>query len=376
MVTSADPPPTAGAGHGHPTIGVEEEFILVDRATGHPVSRNREVAAAASRRGVDLDLELTSCQVEIATGTCSTIGEVLEQLRHLRSVVAESADEVGVGVIAAGVPPTVPDDFPITDTERYRQIGQRFGMLAHEQGICGCHVHVGVPDRDTAVAVSNHLRHRLPTLLALSANSAVYRDADTGHASWRSVLWSRWPAGGPPPHLRSREHFEHLVSMFVSSGAILDDHMVYWDIRPSDHLPTIEIRVGDVQARADEAVALAALVRALVMTATSEIAAGVIAPVVETEILAAALWKAAHDGVDGDGIDVLREVSAPAAQLTSRLVSDMAGTLDELGDRAMIDAHIDKLTRSGNGATRQRALLADGATGRDIVVAHIADFTG
>lgn len=374
MVTSADPRPTDPAGQGHPTIGVEEEFILVDLTTGHPVSRNREVAVAATRRGVELDLELTSCQVEIATRTCSTTAEVLEQLRHLRAVVAESADEIGVGVIAAGVPPTVPDDFPITDTDRYRQIGRRFGMLAHEQGICGCHVHVGVPDRDIAVAVSNHLRHRLPTLLALSANSAVYRDADTGHASWRSVLWSRWPAAGPPPHLRSREHFEHLVSMFVSSGAILDDHMVYWDIRPSDHLPTIEIRVGDVQARADEAVAIAGLVRALVVTATSDIAAGVVAPVVETEVLTAALWKAAHDGIDGAGIDVLREVSSPASQLASEMVSDVADALAELGDRAMIDTYIETLTRSGNGATRQRALLADGAGGRDIVVAHAADF--
>ncbi|MEE4024552.1 glutamate--cysteine ligase [Gordonia sp. PKS22-38] len=374
-MNSADLVRAHGLDSSLPTIGVEEEFILVDRASRHPVGRNREVADAASRRGVDLDLELTTCQVEIATSTCATSGQVLDELRRLRSVVSDAADEVEVDVIGTGVPPTIPDAFPVTDTERYRRIGEQFGMLAHEQGISGCHVHVGVDDRDIAVKVSNHLRQRLPILLAMSANSAIYRDADTGHASWRSMLWNRWPASGPPPHLHSREHFERLVTMFVSSGAILDDHMVYWDIRPSDHLPTIEIRVGDVQQQPADTVALATVVRALVMTATNEINAGIDAPEVDSAVLRAAMWKAAHDGVDGDGIDVLSQRLVPARQMMSDLVDDISAALDVLGDSSLVTDYMRSLSENGNGATRQRRRFAGGAQGRDIVADAARVFT-
>lgn len=371
-----------GAEHGPdalvvaPTVGVEEEFILVDPATGHPVARNREVAAAASRRGVDLELELTSCQVETATAPHHAVADLLDELTRLRSVVAAAAAEVGVGVIASGAPPTVPVAFPITDTERYRRIGERFGMLAHEQGVCGCHVHVAVPDRETAIEVSNHLRHRLPVLLALSANSPVYRDADTGHASWRWVLWSRWPAAGPPPHLRSREHFESLVTMFVASGAILDDHMVYWDVRPSDHLPTIEVRVGDVQPTASEAAAFAAIVRGLTLTALRDIDAGIAAPEIDTAILDAAMWKAAHDGIDGAGIDVLTGESVPALDLVGRLVDDISDALDAAGDADLVTAARRSLGSRGNGATRRRRDFRDGTDGPGIAGAAMAEFTG
>ena len=140
-------------------------------------------------------------------------------------------------------------------------------MIAHEQGICGCHVHVEVPDRESAIAVSNRLRPWLPLLLALAANSAIYRNADTGYASWRSVLWARWPSAGPPPHLDSAAHYDAVVAMMLESGAMLDDRMVYWDVRPSSKFPTLEVRVADVPATAAETVLMATLVRASVMTA-------------------------------------------------------------------------------------------------------------
>jgi carboxylate-amine ligase len=95
------------------------------------------------------------------------------------------------------LPPTVPHKFPVTDTPRFRRIAEEFGMLAHEQGLCGCHVHVGVPDREIAIQVGNFLHSWLPLFLALTANSAIYRSAETGFASWRNILWRRWPSAGP-----------------------------------------------------------------------------------------------------------------------------------------------------------------------------------
>ncbi|GAC53461.1 carboxylate-amine ligase [Gordonia amicalis] len=344
-----------------PPLGVEEEFVLVDRETARPVARNREVAAAASARGLDLALELTSCQVEIATPTSDTAKEIGDHLYRLRSIVAAAADDVGVDVVACGLPPRVPESFPVTDTPRYRAMAGRYGMLAHEQGINGCHVHVGVPDRDAAVAVCNWLRPWLPALLALTANSAIYRDADSGHASWRSVLWSRWPAAGPPPHLRSAAHFAELVELLVATGVILDPHMLYWDARPSDHLPTVEIRAADVQMRVDEARAFATIVRAAVMTALDDVERGAesVSATLDPMVLAAAYWKAAHDGLDGDALDPVTGGRMPAWTRISELVTVVGPALNRLGQREEVDAALRRTWSEGNGASRQRRIFRE-----------------
>ncbi len=128
-----------------PSVGVEEEFLLVDPQTGEPVARNADVARYAGERGVDLQLELTTCQVETATDKADTSSQLREQITRLRRVAADASAAAGATLLAVGLPPTVPHHFPITDTPRYHQIAERFGMIAHEQGICGCHVHVEVP---------------------------------------------------------------------------------------------------------------------------------------------------------------------------------------------------------------------------------------
>ncbi len=140
-----------------------------------------------------------------------------------------------------------------------------------------------MPDRETALQVGNFVRLWLPALLSLTANSAVYGGFDTGYASWRAVQQTGWPVSGPLPYLRSVEHFDELVGVLHETGAVLDERMVYWDIRPSSHLPTIEVRVSDVPATVEESVTLATLVRALAITALGELAVGRTAPDVGTE---------------------------------------------------------------------------------------------
>ena len=191
-----------------PTFGAEEEFLLVDPRTGEPAPRNSAVAEEAKRRGVTLQLELSSCQVETTSGVATTSAELAEELNGLRRAAAVAAEAAGVQLLASGLPPATPHEFPVTDTPRYRRIGAEYGMIAHEQGICGCHIHVQVPDRAAAIHVSNWLRPWLPSLLALSANSRVYRNADSGYASWRSVLWRRRPAAGAPPFFASPDEYE------------------------------------------------------------------------------------------------------------------------------------------------------------------------
>ncbi|OBF57668.1 carboxylate--amine ligase [Mycobacterium sp. 852002-53434_SCH5985345] len=333
-----------------PTFGAEEEFLLVDPRTGEPAPQNADVAAEAKRRGVELQLELSSCQVETTSSVVSTSTELGEELARLRRTAAQAAEAVGLRLLAAGLPPATPHEFPVTDTPRYRRIGAEYGMVAHEQGICGCHVHVEVPDRAAAIHVSNWLRPWLPNLLALAANSAVYRGADSGYASWRSVLWRRWPVAGPPPFFPSPDEYDRTVRMLIDSEVILDEKMVYWDVRPSENFPTIEVRVADVPATVAETVLLATLVRAAVMTALDDDQPGRLPPAA----LRAAYWKAAHDGVAGRTLDLVHGRGAVSArEQLGALVQRVRPALETLGEYDRVVGELDRVATQGNGAMRQ-----------------------
>ncbi|OBA59066.1 carboxylate--amine ligase [Mycobacterium sp. 1100029.7] len=359
--------------HHLPSFGVEEEFLLVDPETGQPAPRNSEVAAEAKRRGIDLQVELSSCQVETTSAVASASTELGEELRRLRRTAAQAAQSCGVQLLALGLPPVTPHEFPITDTERYRRIGAEYGMVAHEQGICGCHVHVEVPGRAAAIKVSNWLRPWLPSLLALSANSALYRNTDSGYASWRSILWRRWPAAGAPPFFASPEQYDRTVRMLLDSGVILDHKMIYWDVRPSANFPTVEVRVADVPATVEETVLLATLIRAAVMTALDAQGRGDDGGRLQPAALRAAYWKAAHDGLSGQLLDSVHDHGAvPARQQLDALVQRVRPALDQLGEYDRVTAELDRLMADGNGAMRQRKVWQQRGDMRDVIAAAAA----
>jgi carboxylate-amine ligase len=339
--------------HAPPTVGVEEEFLLIG-ADNQPVAASRAVSDLAQARGVALQLELTSCQVETTTRAATASGELYDELLRLRRVTAEAAAARGTRLLAVGVPPCVPHKFPVTDTPRYRRIADNFGMLAHEQGVCGCHVHVAVPDRQVALHVSNWLRPWLPLLLAVSANSAIYRSANTGYASWRRTLWERWPSAGPPPFFESVDEYDDTVRMLVDSGAVLDDAMIYWDVRPSAKYPTIEVRVSDVASTVTEAVLMATLIRAAVMTALDEMRRGEPPVRVPAEVLRAAYSKAAREGLDGAAIDLAgASRSIPTRRLLSSFIDRLAPALHSIGEHAWVRSQVARLSKEGNGAMHQ-----------------------
>jgi carboxylate-amine ligase len=333
-------------------VGVEEEFLLVDPHSGAPVPKNSEVARLAAEQGVDLQLELTTCQVETATDVLATRSELLSEITRLRTAAAKAAEDCGAQLLAVGLPPTVPHEFPITDKPRYHAIAERFGMIAREQGICGCHVHVAVPDRDIAVHVCNRLRGWLPKLLALSANSAIYRNADTGYASWRSILWARWPSAGPPPHLASAAEYDAEIAMMQDAGAMLDDGMVYWDARPSANFPTVEVRVADVPSTAAETVLLATLIRAAVMTALDSIERGEPEPRIPEHVLRAAYWRSSRYGLD---------------EMGQTFVDELAPALEKLGEYEYVRTELQRVKSDGNGAVRQRRAWQRRGDVRDVL---------
>jgi carboxylate-amine ligase len=352
----------------YPTFGVEEEFLLVDPGTGEPVARNEAVARHASARDIKLQLELTSCQVETTTNVADTSDDLRAELNRLRRIAAQSAEAAGARLLAVGLPPTVPHEFPITDKPRYREIAEMSGMIAHEQGICGCHVHVAVPDRNAAIQVGNRLRPWLPLLLALTANSAIYRNTDTGYASWRSILWQRWPSAGPPPHFESADEYDAAVQMLLHAGAMRDDGMIYWDVRPSANFPTIEVRVADVPATVAETVLLATLVRACVMTALEAESRGESLAPLAAHALRVACWKSARDGLDGQAIDLTEShASMPALDLLLRLVDHVRPALEALGEHDMVRDELARIAQHGNGAMRQRRAWQRGHDVADVL---------
>ncbi|TXS48183.1 glutamate--cysteine ligase [Streptomyces sp. t39] len=339
------------------TVGAEEEFLLVD-----PVSREVSaqagavVAEAAGELGDRVGPELTRYQVEVRTDPHRSLADFAEQVRSTRVAVVRAAAHRGLQVVSSGSPvlgQVSPP--PLTACPRYTASAATFGALDDEQCACACHIHVGVPDLATALQISNRLRPWLPALIALTGNSPFWAGRDTGYASWRTTTWGRWPVAGPPPYFESPSHFEDLVAGFISTGSIMDRGGLYWDIRPSHHVPTLEYRVADATTTPGETVLLAGLIRA--MTATALQAATTGDPVCRPapEMLRAACWRAARDGLAGQGIDLATGRLSPAVDQIDQLLSWVQPALKEHGDAELVNALWSRLRATGSGADRQRA---------------------
>jgi carboxylate-amine ligase len=244
---------------------------------------------------------------------------------------------------------------------------ERFGDLSPGQGMCGTHVHVSIPDGETGVQVLNHLRPWLPIFQAATTNSPLFAGHDTGYASWRSVMWERWPTVGPTPYLESHEEYRTLVADLEASGAMLDEGMLYWYARLSAHYPTVEIRMGDVMPTLDDTMLLAALARALVATLLRDVRAGVPAPRVPHPLLMAAHWRAAHDGLEGLNIDMATREPRPAWRLMRQLFDYVSPELERHGDLETATVLMGRLRAHGTGAARQRAILAQHGSVDDVV---------
>ncbi|MFD0345013.1 YbdK family carboxylate-amine ligase [Kitasatospora aburaviensis] len=246
--------------------------MLLDPDSGLPLPHVDAVQEAAGMHPAvhhtELQNELLQAQVEVATPVCRDLAEVGGHLLRLRHALAAAAETADCRLAACGTAPYAPSTPPaIVDAPRYHSIRRNMSRLADEALINGMHVHVAVPDPQTGVEVLNRLRPWLPVLTALSANSPLWYGSDTGYASWRTVVFSRWPISGIPPYFTDAEDYERRIDHLLEARLIRDRGQLYWQARLSAKFPTVELRAMDVQLRADEAVMLAGLVRALVVTA-------------------------------------------------------------------------------------------------------------
>jgi carboxylate-amine ligase len=210
----------------------------------------------------------------------------------------------------------------------------------------------------------------LPVLLTLTANSPYWDDRDTGYASWRTMTWPRWPVAGPPPVFDSAAHYDQVVQTLLDAGAMVDRGTIFWDLRPSNSHPTLEVRVADTALTAEEAALYAALVRALVVHLSAAVRRGEPAPDVPGELLRAAYWRAARDGLDGEGLDLATGRLCPAPELAQRLLALVEPVLRAHGELDQVTKWLDRLLAEGTGARRQRQAARDG--GLDAVVDYVA----
>ncbi|MFC5722941.1 glutamate--cysteine ligase [Streptomyces gamaensis] len=344
------------------TLGIEEEYLLLDPATALPVPMAEQVCAAVDLEPVvherEVQAELLQAQVEVATPVCADLAEAGHHLQRLRHAVSSAAKKAGCRIAACGTAPrTGLAPVPVTRKPRYLAMRSQAGRLVEEQLVNGMHVHVAIPDREMGVAVLNRLRPWLPVLVAMTANSPLWNGQDTGFASWRTVVYSRWPVCGPPPFFADLADYEQRIQALLEAGAIADRGQLYWQARLSDRYPTIEVRCADVQLRADDAVMFGGIVRGLVATAIHDEKTGGRAPHARPELLSAATWHAARHGLEGELVDPDGKRRG-AEDVVRTLLGHVAQALEESGDTRQVDSLVRRLLRRGSPADRQRRVLA------------------
>lgn len=358
-----------GAGDHAFTVGVEEEFLIIDPETGRLRASAEEVVPEAEQEvGDQVDPEFKLSQVETATPACGSLDELRGELVRLRRGVLEAADRAGSQVGAAGTHP-YPEEggSEVTPKKSYRGLEQEYQRLARQKIICGCHVHVGLEDREMAVQVMNRVRPYLSVVLALAANSPFWCSEDSGYASFRTELWRQWPTAGTPHQFASREEYESFVDVLLKTGAIDDPARIFWDVRPSARFDTLEYRVTDVCLSVDETVMVAALFRALTRTCHDEVERDVPPAPARPELLRAATWRAARYGMEGQLIDVTERTQAPAAEVVEGLLRYLRADLEEAGEWEEVRSLVDRVLQDGTGAARQRRAFERSQRLEDVV---------
>ncbi|MFF9345222.1 glutamate--cysteine ligase [Streptomyces sp. NPDC014773] len=341
-------------------IGVEEEFHVIDVESGRLVPRADALLRAVERYGDTFTGELPQSVVESNSGVHTTLDGLFTDLTTTRARLDRAAASEGLAVVAAGTAPLARlGTVPSADADpRYARMTGEYRRLADEQLICGAHVHADVPDRDAAVRAMCAVAPWLPVLLALSASSPYWLGADTGYASWRTMVWERWPTAGPPGCFAGAEEYDRVVDELVGSGVISDPGMIYYDVRPSAHLPTLELRVCDACPRVETVVLIAALHRALVADALARMDAGEPGCDGNHAWLRAATWRAARSGLEGDLVDPVTRRPAPAPEVVRGTLRRLRPALEAHGDWASVRTLAEETLARGSAAERLRAAVA------------------
>ena len=337
------------------TIGIEEEYQTIDPETRDLRSHiDTEILSKGKKLLKEaVKAEMHQSVVEVGTGVCKDIKEAAKELKCLRHEIVDLARQNGLRLAAAATHPFADwrkqDIYP---DERYQVIVQDLKMVARANLIFGLHVHIGVEDREAAIQLMNAARYFLPHILALSTNSPFWQGMDTGLKSYRCKVFDKFPRTNIPDYFPSWGEYDRFVSLLVKTNCIDNAKKIWWDIRPHPNFPTLEFRICDVPMRADETIAIAALIQATIAKLYKLYEANQGFRLYRRALIMENKWRALRYGLDGKLIDFGKQEEVPLRHLIDEYLAFVDDVVDELGSRDEIN-YIHRILREGTGADRQ-----------------------
>ncbi len=359
------------------TIGVEEEYFVVDRSTRDLVSDLPDaVLARLEKPPVGMTSpEFLRSQIEIGTPVCANVTELAEYLAVMRRFVSDTVEEHGMAIISASTHPfAIWGDQQFTDKERYRLLADALQGVVRRLLICGMHVHVEIADRDLRIDLMNQVSYFLPHILALSGSSPFWHGNDTGLKSYRPAVFRALPRTGIPDDFSDWSDYQRHVDVLVTTGVIEDSTKLWWDIRPSARYPTLEMRSSDICTRYEDAISIAALYQALLAMLYERRLNNQRWRVYSRMLIAENSWRAQRYGVEESLIDFGRGELVPMADLAEELIELVGDASAALGSLDSV-MRIRQITAEGTSSDRQlrayAAAVADGASKQEALRAVV-----
>jgi carboxylate-amine ligase len=341
------------------TLGIEEEFAIIDPVTRELRSHIHEILEDGKVvLKEQIKPEMHQSVVELGTEVCDSVAHARAHVVELRSRLAELAGRSGLKIASVGTHPISHwRDQHITEGERYKQIIEDMQLLARANLIFGLHVHVGIPDRESAIHVMNQARYFLPHIYALSVNSPFWVGQDTGLKGYRLKVFERFPRTGIPDSFESLSEYDDYCKLLVKTGCIDNPKKIWWDIRLHPFFDTLEMRVCDAQSRVDDTMAIASLIQAVIAKLYKLFRQNTTFRVYRRRLLDENRWRASRYGIDGKLIDFGQEREVETKSLLNELLEFVSTEVDELGSKREM-AHIERIMREGTGADRQLTVFA------------------
>jgi glutamate---cysteine ligase / carboxylate-amine ligase len=350
------------------TLGIEEEFQVVDPETRGLKSHIQELFAEGEKRLKDeIKREMHDPVIEVGTPICANVAEARQQVTRLRGEIIRLTRENGLRIAAAGTHPishwaTV----PITSAARYDKIVYDLQMIARANLIFGLHVHVAVEDHETRIQIMNAARYFLPHVFALSVNSPFWCGQNTGWKSYRAKVFERFPRTGMPDYFMSSSAYDEYVQLLVETKCIDNAKKIWWDVRPHPFFPTLEYRVCDVPLRVDETICFAALFQAITVKLWQLHSQNMGWRLYRRSLLTENKQRAARFGIDGKLIDFGKRAEVPFEELLDELLEFVDDVVDGLGSRNEV-YYAREIVRRRTGADRQLAAYEKRKDLRDVV---------
>ncbi|HUL14433.1 MAG TPA: carboxylate-amine ligase [Terriglobales bacterium] len=336
------------------TIGVEEEFQIIDPVTCELRSHVMQLVSSASPDILDqVKQEMHQSIVETGTRICENVGDLRIEMHRTRGELVAAAERAGLQVAAAGTHPFSSwIDQVISPGERYQNIVEELQQLARSLLIFGMHIHVAMPDRQTTIDLMNMVRYFLPHLLALSTSSPFWMGRNTGLKSFRTTVFRRFPRTGVPEQFESWSEYENFINLLVRLNCIDNGKKIWWDVRPHPAFGTLEFRMCDVTTKIEEAVAIAALTQAIVVKLHRLYTHNQSWRVYRRALIEENKWRAARYGIEGKMIDFGKEAEVPMRSLIPELLELVDDVVDDLGSRSAVE-YIQTILHEGTSAERQ-----------------------